>query len=57
MNEVYEEQNPEEDAGFSPSTGLDILDEDHLNEGDERVSTNDSNENRFEGMILQLIYT
>ena len=57
MNEVNEEQNPEEDAGFSPSTGLDILDEDHLNEGDERVSTNDSNENRFEGMILQLIYT
>ena len=46
MNEVEDQDHEER---FSPLTGLDIQDDEHLNVGDERVSTNDSNENRFDG--------
>jgi hypothetical protein len=46
MNEVEDQEHEE---GFSPSTGLDMQDDELLNVGDERVSTNDSNENRFDG--------
>ena len=46
---MNEEEDQEHQEGFSPSTGIDIQDDEHLNVGDERVSTNDSNENRFDG--------